>query len=111
MLKKYLILSLFMTATGLSMASEPAMAADDDPFVVVKVIPGCNYFIAETPSWYAVAEDYLCSMPGEGDQGSGNLITYFATDVQLNGSSCTLWVETWGGESTVVQRLKEKCDL
>jgi hypothetical protein len=111
MIGKLLTFGILMIATGLYMVSTPAIAAEDDPFVVVKVTPGCNYFIAETPRWYAVADDYLCSMPSEGDTGTGNLITYSSTDVLLNGSSCSLWIETWGSESTVVERLKEKCDL
>jgi len=71
----------------------PVYAGEDDPFTVVKVIPGCSYFIAETPSWYAVVQDWTCSMPSEGDRGTGNLITYFATPVILNGTSCTAWVQ------------------
>lgn len=91
--------------------SSCAVAGEDDPFTIVKVIPGCSYFIAETPTWYVVAEDWMCSMPSEGDTGIGNLITYSSTKVQLNGTSCDLWVETWGGESTVIDRLKQKCNL
>ena len=86
-----------------------ADAADDDPFTVVKVLGDCKYFIARGPVWYAIAEPWMCSKPSEGDSGTGNLVTYSSTKVTLNGSKCDLWIETWGGESTVLDRLQSKC--
>jgi hypothetical protein len=90
--------------------SDIALAEENDPFTVVKVVEGCHYFIAKTPAWYSVAEDWTCSMPSEGDSGQGDLMKYFATPVTLNGASCSLWVETWtGSEDTALQALSQYC--
>ena len=92
-------------------SSSEALAGENDSFTVTKIIPGCKYFIIETPAWEVVAEEWTCSKPSEGDTGTGDLIGYFARHVKLNGSSCDLWVETWGGSSTVNDRISSKCGI
>jgi hypothetical protein len=107
MIMRWLLGSIF----AIFLNNNTMFASEYDQFTVTKVISGCKYFMVKTPVWEVIAESWMCSKPSVGDTGTGDLIGYFAKPVKLNGTSCDLWVETWGSSSTVEDRLADKCEI
>ena len=80
-------------------------------FTVVSAISGCKYFVAETPSGHSLVEEYLCSKPRRGDTGRGNLDQYNSVKVELDGVSCTAWVDNYMmSKGRALERQAEKCN-
>ena len=83
---------------------------DDNRFEVVAAISGCKYFIVEQGSGYSLVEDWLCSRPGRGDIGYGDVGSFGIKDVKLNGYRCSVYVDDWLlSKSRATEKLVDKC--
>lgn len=96
------MLLLLVPCTGLSSQGE-----------VVYRVSGCDYFIVETYSGYAVLEWYGGSDPDKGDNLAGSFESYgmktiFNTD---RDTELRVWVEDYYlSKTSALEKLMDKCD-
>ena len=88
-------------------------AAHAENCIVTKKIFGCDYFMADAPSGYVVAEWYGGYDPSEGERIVGAFHNYGFITV-FYGSSHTegrVYIEDWGlGEDDAFEQLSDKCN-
>ena|SRR5579863_7099769 len=80
---------------------------------VVKRISGCDYYMVDAPSGYAILEWYGGYDPDAGDSISGKFMTYgFHTFfVGYSDEETRAYVEDWGlSKEDALEKLVDKCD-
>jgi hypothetical protein len=82
-----------------------------DEGYVVKVISGCDYFIADGPNGLYVLEWYGGYDPSEGDSIEGEINSYGMKDVIYNGSRAgKVWVEDFmESNSAAWEEINDHC--
>lgn len=79
-------------------------------FEVVKKISGCKYFVAEQDLNYILAEKWTCSI-NRSSQGIGKLDGYGLKDVEIDGISCSVYIDDYLlSKSRAIEKLVDKCD-
>lgn len=80
---------------------------------VVKRVSGCDYYMVDATSGYAILEWYGGNDPDEGDSITGNFKVYgFHTFfVGYNDVETRAYVEDWGlSRDSALEMLSDKCD-
>lgn len=80
--------------------------------VVVAYPPGCDYYVVESNTGYALLEWYGGSDPNEGDTLVGDFESYgFKTLYNLTADNETrVWVEDYFlSQGSVVEQIREQC--
>jgi hypothetical protein len=80
---------------------------------VVKRVSGCDYYMVNAPSGYAILEWYGDYDPDEGDVIRGNFKVYgmHTFFVGANEEETRAYVEEWGlSRDEALEQLSDKCD-
>ena len=80
---------------------------------VVKRVSGCDYYMVNAPSGYAILKWYSGCDPDQGDSIKGNFKVYgFHTFfVGANDEETHAYVEDWGlSKDEALEQLSDKCD-
>jgi hypothetical protein len=81
---------------------------------IVKRISGCDYYLVDAPSRYAVLEWMGGHDPDTDDTVTGNFKRYGTHTFFVNGDTDTetrAWIEDWGlTKSEALEKLVDQCD-
>jgi hypothetical protein len=80
---------------------------------VVKRVSGCDYYMVNAPSGYAILEWYGDYDPGKGDVIKGNFKVYgmHTFFVGANEEETRAYVEEWGlDRDEALEKLSDECD-
>lgn len=86
--------------------------ADAAKGTVVLTKSGCDYYIVETFSGYAILQWYGGSYPSQGDILGGDFDSYGMKTLYnvSSGSETKVWVDSyWMPRSTAIEKYYEKC--
>ena len=80
---------------------------------VVLVVRGCDYYVVDAPSGFAVLEWFGGNQPQKGDVMAGDFETYGFQDLYnltRNGAETRVWVEDyWLSRARAVEIIADNC--
>jgi hypothetical protein len=78
---------------------------------VAKRVSGCDYYIVDAPSGYAVLEWYGGYDPDEGDTIIGSFRTYGFHNFFIGSGDTRAYIEEWGLDlDSALEQLSDHCD-
>lgn len=104
--------TLIFFVTLCSLCFAPAVRATSKRCTVVRRISGCDYFMVQTATDYAVLEWYGGHDPDKDDKLIGTLSYGMKTFlIENHDTTVKVWVEEYGlSKEDALDRLVEKCE-